>query len=625
MSGGVGFSPSSSGAFSHVSALRSPSATRPTSREPEEFSVQSVGGTQRPLSSEASALAQRASASQGGSPAITGSPADLRDVRGEVESRSGVLDLGTVQKLLEGLSREITDEASGKTSQGMISKLLGLSVGSVQMAETGSALITASHLSPRPSSPQDQDGSIEMVDPLRSVPPSDSEDIFAGGQAEQRAFDPHVPSISGDEVIPFQTRITEVRFSGDVVFSDVTESDTQIPSQSDFSINPFIPPFQTGESVARGPSVVQDSPESVEPQVHPTVSPSPEDVGQPTQSLHAQGQSLGVQGSLQMLQEGAGRVSSYLTGGTKTPLVFQADTPFVGKLLHEVVNTESLPVIAGMSVGLSVVANVLAMQQNLSSRSDALSRQEMAQLMLDNPTPGIRDVSLSKLISEAREIGLKNPEDPKLKKMNAHIQFIFQLGSRPLSGASQAIARQIVESASPTFKLAKVTNSTLSLGSTGVSIAVMAGAVTTPVGWVAAGVAGATSLSLTLYNKRVASQRLEKIGECKKAFDELYMLHNNLSAGLHSIDSSVRSEARVNLGQLTSNLGGKTLELLQLSPEAGARALLKGLEMGDPGCQFIAHQVLGISVENYQALKAQGQNETLVNLFKIGMPLKPDA
>jgi hypothetical protein len=343
----------------------------------------------------------------------------------------------------------------------------------------------------------------------------------------------------------------------------------------------------------------------------PPVTPLSETQPEVVNELAAQGKSLVYEGLAQAVSEGGSRLSLYVTGGTKTPLALQVlpELPKVGEAVGQVLTSDVLGGLTVVTTVCSVGSNLISIPLNLDMRSTANQRKEMAQLMLDSPEE--RGHKIEKLRTQFEA----SPSEELKTKLQTLVQNIHELEAHPPSEMAKAIARQIIESASPTFKAVKAGNSVVGLGSSAVSIAVLAGAVSTPVGWAVSGVSALGSGALFVYNSRSASSRQEKIAAALTTFNEKYMANNDAS----------RPEKRT-FSSLNAQLAMKkaTVELLTHSPEAGARFLLKGLEVGDPGAKFIAHQVLGISESQYQELKSQGNKQILLNLFKLGMPLKPN-
>lgn len=521
---------------------------------------------------ESAQLTRQASASMANREAPPGTASDIQAIRGDLTSSTKVLKLDEILPILMEAFSEIQAEGTGDSGQSKILKILGVTPSSTTKMATGSAL---------------QDSSLQAK--ASEKPPS--------VEPEQTNRVPIAPTelSEQDQVLHFHPNImpSEPEEMADVVMVQTHEDTSPQPPVEQG--NPFV--FNSSRSTSL----------ATPPPVTPLSETQPEVVNE----LAAQGKSLVYEGLAQAVSEGGSRLSLYVTGGTKTPLALQVlpELPKVGEAVGQVLTSDVLGGLTVVTTVCSVGSNLISIPLNLDMRSTANQRKEMAQLMLDSPEE--RGHKIEKLRTQFEA----SPSEELKTKLQTLVQNIHELEAHPPSEMAKAIARQIIESASPTFKAVKAGNSVVGLGSSAVSIAVLAGAVSTPVGWAVSGVSALGSGALFVYNSRSASSRQEKIAAALTTFNEKYMANNDAS----------RPEKRT-FSSLNAQLAMKkaTVELLTHSPEAGARFLLKGLEVGDPGAKFIAHQVLGISESQYQELKSQGNKQILLNLFKLGMPLKPN-
>jgi hypothetical protein len=521
---------------------------------------------------ESAQLTRQASASMANREAPPGTASDIQAIRGDLTSSTKVLKLDEILPILMEAFSEIQAEGTGDSGQSKILKILGVTPSSTTKMATGSAL---------------QDSSLQAK--ASEKPPS--------VEPEQTNRVPIAPTelSEQDQVLHFHPNImpSEPEEMADIVMVQTHEDTSPQPPVEQG--NPFV--FNSSRSTSL----------ATPPPVTPLSETQPEVVNE----LAAQGKSLVYEGLAQAVSEGGSRLSLYVTGGTKTPLALQVlpELPKVGEAVGQVLTSDVLGGLTVVTTVCSVGSNLISIPLNLDMRSTANQRKEMAQLMLDSPEE--RGHKIEKLRTQFEA----SPSEELKTKLQTLVQNIHELEAHPPSEMAKAIARQIIESASPTFKAVKAGNSVVGLGSSAVSIAVLAGAVSTPVGWAVSGVSALGSGALFVYNSRSASSRQEKIAAALTTFNEKYMANNDAS----------RPEKRT-FSSLNAQLAMKkaTVELLTHSPEAGARFLLKGLEVGDPGAKFIAHQVLGISESQYQELKSQGNKQILLNLFKLGMPLKPN-
>jgi hypothetical protein len=561
-----------------VSSVNStPANSRPSSALPQGFQTsvsahraeRSESPTPNPESAQ---LTRQASASMANREAPPGTASDIQAIRGDLTSSTKVLKLDEILPILMEAFSEIQAEGTGDSGQSKILKILGVTPSSTTKMATGSAL---------------QDSSLQAK--ASEKPPS--------VEPEQTNRVPIAPTelSEQDQVLHFHPNImpSEPEEMADIVMVQTHEDTSPQPPVEQG--NPFV--FNSSRSTSL----------ATPPPVTPLSETQPEVVNE----LAAQGKSLVYEGLAQAVSEGGSRLSLYVTGGTKTPLALQVlpELPKVGEAVGQVLTSDVLGGLTVVTTVCSVGSNLISIPLNLDMRSTANQRKEMAQLMLDSPEE--RGHKIEKLRTQFEA----SPSEELKTKLQTLVQNIHELEAHPPSEMAKAIARQIIESASPTFKAVKAGNSVVGLGSSAVSIAVLAGAVSTPVGWAVSGVSALGSGALFVYNSRSASSRQEKIAAALTTFNEKYMANNDAS----------RPEKRT-FSSLNAQLAMKkaTVELLTHSPEAGARFLLKGLEVGDPGAKFIAHQVLGISESQYQELKSQGNKQILLNLFKLGMPLKPN-
>ncbi|MGE3724724.1 MAG: hypothetical protein AB7I41_04185 [Candidatus Sericytochromatia bacterium] len=503
-----------------------------------------------------------------------GTVSDIQAIRGDLTTSSKVLKLDEILPILEKAFSQIQSEGAGDTGQSKILKILGVSPSSTTKMVTGSDLIASSLQAKESQKPP----SVEP-DQTNRVPIAPTE------LSEQDQVLHFHPNIVPSDIVPSEPKeMAEVVYEGTPPHSPVVQG------------NPLVFNSALSTSLATPPPVT-------------TLSETQPEVGN---ELTAQGKSLAFKGLAQAVSEGSGRVSLYVTGGTKTPLALQVlpELPKVGDAISQVLTSDVLVGLTGVTTTCSVVSHLISIPLNLDMRTTANQRKEMAQLMLD--TPKERDHKIETLMKQVEA----SPTSEELKtKLQTLVQNIHELKVHPPSEMAKAIARQIIESASPTFKAIKAGNSVVGLGSSAVTIAVLAGAVSTPVGWAVSGVSALGSGALFVYNSRSASSRQEKIAAALTTFDAKYMAENNASRAERSSHDSLTARSAITKA---------TVELLTHSPEAGARFLLKGLEVGDPGAKFIAHQVLGISESQYQELNSQGNEQILLDLFKLGMPLKPN-
>jgi hypothetical protein len=562
------------------SVYSTPANSRPSSPAPQSItSIQTSVSSHRAERSESpdpnpesAQLTRQASASMANREAPPGTASDIQAIRGDLTSSTKVLKLDEILPILDKAFSAIHAEGTGDSGQSKILKILGVTPSSTTKMLTGSDLIASSlqaKVSEKPPSVEP-----EQTNRVPIAPTELSE------QDQVLHFHPNIMPSEPEEMAV----VVMVQTPGDTSPQPLVEQGNPLVFNSSPSTSLATPPPVTTLSDTQ-PEVVNE--------------------------LADQGKSLVYKGVAQAVSEGSSRFSLYVTGGTKTPLALQVlpELPKVGDAVGQVLTSDVLAGLTGVTTACSVVSNLISIPLNIDMRSTANQRKEMAQLMLDSPIERMQKIKV------LRTQLLASPSKELQTKLQTLVQNIHELDAHPPSEMAKAIARQIIESASPTFKAVKAGNSVVGLGSSAVTIAVLAGAVSTPVGWAVSGVSALGSGALFVYNSRSASSRQEKIAAALTTFDEKYSADNGASRAERISNNSVDAHSAIKKA---------TVELLTHSPEAGARFLLKGLEVGDPGAKFIAHQVLGLPESQYQELKSQGNEQILLDLFKLGMPLKPN-
>ncbi|PIQ24244.1 hypothetical protein COW36_10515 [bacterium (Candidatus Blackallbacteria) CG17_big_fil_post_rev_8_21_14_2_50_48_46] len=334
-----------------------------------------------------------------------------------------------------------------------------------------------------------------------------------------------------------------------------------------------------------------------------------------------------------------------------------------------------LNIIAGVAGGLQIIAEGAELVQNYSKRKQALSRMETARLTLASPEERTQYVSkLQKQLGEVQSGHWYTSKSSRLKKAEAlqekiaGIQQLHRhLESHPLSDQSKQVAQQIISRGDTKFKAAKIIKNLVGMTAGAIGIAVAVGALATPVGWIAAGVALAGTVGCFAYAKYRMGQREKKIGHLMQGQAQAKLkiqdgqqergktqeqiqnlkhnislkidhLHQEMSRGILPQDSEEAQQRSQEidamkelLGRLEEHeqaLGGSieklqgmqtqlTLSLLATSPKHASEAIYEGATASPPdqGMLYLAQTVLHVNLKL--------PKEQAMALMQRGMTLDP--
>jgi len=326
--------------------------------------------------------------------------------------------------------------------------------------------------------------------------------------------------------------------------------------------------------------------------------------------------------------------------------------------------------VAGVGGGLQILSESYELYQNYNRLDSALSRQEMSRVLLASPDE--REATISGLKKDIEALNnpsrtkklFSSPEGRQLEaaKLSQKIAEIKTLPeANDLNDNVKNVAKQVLNRTDAKFKRVRMLKNVVGIAAGAIAIAVAVGALATPVGWVAAGVALTATLSCIAYAKYTGSARQGKIDGLKDTIqnaeakieaksqnkeqiqqqltDVKVNIEGMMRAGApDSEQTEMRTQMKELQSQLTSieddidTLGTAKVEasmhLLAVSPEDGASAIIEGLQFGDEdtrkGMRFLAKAVLGVQEEAIESIKDGSlPKEAAIGLLKRNMSLDP--
>jgi len=351
-------------------------------------------------------------------------------------------------------------------------------------------------------------------------------------------------------------------------------------------------------------------------------------------------------------------------GGHKVSDVLAGDIAGVG------IESGALSAVAGIGGGLQILSEGYELYQNYNRLDSALSRQEMSRALLASPDE--RQKTIAKLESQIQELNdpgrvkkffskktTRQTEAANLSQKIAEIRNLPEADS--LNDNVKNVAKQALNRTDKKFKMARIAKNVLGIAAGSIAIAVAVGALASPVGWVAAGIALTATVACIAYAKHTTGSRQGKIDDLQQTIqnadakmeaktENRTQLQGQLNDVMSNIEGMMRdgipdseqSEMRSRRSELESQIQTinedldtlgtlkteASMQLLAVSPDAGATAIIEGLQHGDEetrkGMRFLAKAVLGVGEDVIQSITSGAlPQDAAINVLKRNMSIDP--
>lgn len=277
--------------------------------------------------------------------------------------------------------------------------------------------------------------------------------------------------------------------------------------------------------------------------------------------------------------------------------------------------------------GLQILTEAVALRRNAGRLSEALSRQEQADLVL--LPAGERGKKIAELqdqiqsLSQPKWYRTQAGREQDIAKLQAQVNALQAMGNTETPPEARAIAQQVKDSASIGFKALRVAKNIVGIAAGAVAVAVAVGALATPVGWAAAAVAVTATAGLWLYNKYQTSSKESKIESLMQNRSQIAHKLADLQGSPAARDpNSTQGKALADLQQLQQK---NLLQLLTVSPRHAASEIISGLKATPPDVQM---RILATQVLNLPESMAQGpinpqQEDEIREYLMRGLPMQP--
>lgn len=288
--------------------------------------------------------------------------------------------------------------------------------------------------------------------------------------------------------------------------------------------------------------------------------------------------------------------------------------------------------VAGSTVGIvfggvHLLTETMALRRNVMRYNDAVARAEGAKLVLlpaaERPAKIAALEAQVAALSQPGWLRTKSGRAADVEKLQSKIQALKAMGTAEASPEVIAVAKQTLEATAVKLKAVRIAKNIVGLAAGAIAISVAAGALATPIGWTAAGVAAAATLGVAVYNRLKASNHEKRINEA---------LDNRLSAGMTinklKLDPDtqvVGSPQHQALQSLEAQQQRTMIQLLTISPKHAAAEIIAGLKATpvDEMMRSLATQALNVPLVMTQAPFTPKQEAELKEYLMRGLPIQP--